>query len=133
MRRKLINERGGATANFIIVLLIAILLVYGGWNYIGAVYQSQGIKQEMQTAVLQGSALPSGKQPIDFIKSRIQKALTDYEVPLEGTTIEVKQTGNVFQARVTYKRKVNLLPFGFWEYEYTFDETAAPVGFLTKP
>lgn len=133
MRREV--EHGGATAKFVIVLLIVILAVYAGWNYVGALYQSAGIRQEMHTAVLQGSALPPNSpkgDPISITKERIKRAAQDYELPPD-TYIEVKW-GNqsLLQARVYYKRKINLLPFGLWEREYVFDETVTPTGFLTK-
>ncbi|MDW8303264.1 MAG: hypothetical protein RML33_00295 [Acidobacteriota bacterium] len=129
------TESGSATAKFVIVVLIVILAVYAGWNYVAVLYQSAQIRQEMHTAVLQGSALPPNSNkgdPISITKERIRRAVQDYELPPD-TYIEVKWSNqNLLQARVYYKRKINFLPFGLWEREYVFDETVTPTGFLTK-
>ena len=47
-------------------------------------------------------------------------------------TLNVTQQGNVIQARVTYTKNVSILPFGIYTYQYQFDNTATPTGFLLK-
>ncbi|RMG08411.1 MAG: hypothetical protein D6735_01775 [Acidobacteria bacterium] len=134
MRKLMKQERGSTMFKFILILIALILIVHAGWVYISALYQSESIKQEMQTAVLQGSALPPGQgkgNPVDIVKDRLRKAAAEYELPPD-TYIEVKPVNNVLQARVYYKKQINLLPFGLWKYDYVFDKTVAPTGFLTK-
>ncbi len=125
-----LNQKGNATAKFVVVFFALILVCYAGYNYIYAVYESQSLEQEMNTAVLQGSA-QSGQKAIDIPKQRIQRVVKEYNLP-EDTYIEVKIVNNFVQARVSYKKKISLLPFGLWEYDYVFDKTITPTGYLTK-
>ncbi|GIU81952.1 MAG: hypothetical protein D6687_01530 [Acidobacteria bacterium] len=124
------NQKGSAGVKFAIVLFVLLLVAYGGYNYIYAVYESQSLEQEMTTAVLQGSA-QSGQKAIEIPKARLQKVVREYGLP-EDTYIEVKVVNYFVHARVAYKKKINLLPFGLWEYEYVFDKTVTPSGYLTK-
>jgi len=124
------NQKGSAVAKFVIVLFVLILVSYAGYNYISALYESQALESEMQTAVLQGSA-QTGQKAIDIPKARIERVVKEYNLP-QDTYIEVKVVNNLVQARVYYKKKVSLLPFGIWDYEYVFDKTITPTGYLTK-
>jgi hypothetical protein len=125
-----LNQKGSATAKFIVVFFVLMLVCYAGYNYIYAVYESQSLEQEMNTAVLQGSA-QVGQKAIDIPKARLQRVIKEYNLP-EDTYIEVKIVNNFVQARVSYKKKISLLPFGLWEYDYVFDKTITPTGYLTK-
>jgi predicted negative regulator of RcsB-dependent stress response len=124
------NQKGSAVAKFVIVLFVLILVSYAGYNYISALYESQALESEIQTAVLQGSA-QAGQKAIDIPKARIERVVKEYNLP-QDTYIEVKVVNNLVQARVYYKKKVSLLPFGMWDYEYVFDKTITPTGYLTK-
>jgi len=46
--------------------------------------------------------------------------------------IEVKIVNAVIQARVAYSRQAEILPLGLYTYNYEFDHTATPTGFLMK-
>ena len=123
------GERGSAGAKFICVLAFIILVANAGYNYIPVRYQAESMKGEMETAVLQGIAMPGKMNPVDNVKGRILRALAVNELPPE-TYVEVKQSGNGITARVAYVKNVSLLPFGIYNYVYTFDHTATPTGFL---
>ena len=82
-------------------------------------------------SVLQGLALPGKVSPVDNVKERIQKSIVTNNIPSDAV-LDVKQTGNVITAHVMYKQPVNLLPFGIYKYNYSFDHTATPSGFLLK-
>ena len=126
------SERGGAGVKVMIVLLLLALAFNAGINYVPTAYDGENLKQEMQTVVVQGSALPNiSQKPVDVVKNRLQKVLSDNNIPADAF-VEVKQIKGVMQARVAYTKQVNMLPFGIYKYNYQFDHTAIPAGFLTK-
>ncbi len=126
------SERGGAGAKLLIILTALILAGHAGINYVPVAYAGESFKQDMQTAVVQGLATPirAGK-PTDFVKTKIERAARANDIP-QDAFIEVKQNGKVIQAHVFYSQTVNLLPFGMFKYEYVFDHTATPTGFLME-
>jgi hypothetical protein len=124
-------ERGGAGVKFLLVVVVLFLIGHAGYNYIPVAIEGEGMKQEMQTAVLQGTALPARGNPVAVVKQRLQKAALEYNLP-EDTFIDVRLANNVIQARVSYRKQVNMLPFGIYKREYIFDQTAIPSGFLMK-
>jgi hypothetical protein len=85
----------------------------------------------MQTAVVNALALPPTTKPMDNITSRIQRAAADNDIPADAV-VEIKPVGGHVQAHVSYTKAVGLLPFGLYNYNYQFDYTATPSGFLTK-
>lgn len=126
------SERGEAGAKLIIVLVILFLLGNAGYNFVPVAYEAENFKQEMQTAVVQGMAMPPvGVTPTDHVKNKIWKAARENHVPSDAVVHIIMNKG-VMQAQVTYTKKVPLLPFGLYEYEYVFDHTAMPTGFLMK-
>lgn len=124
-------ERGSAGAKFAIVFGIIALVVHAGINYVPVAYDAESLKSEMETAVLQGLALPGRVNPVDNVKARIQKSMQVNNIPPEAF-VDVRLAGNVISARVAYTKQVNLLPFGIYKYNYVFDQTATPTGFLLK-
>ncbi|MDQ2746161.1 MAG: hypothetical protein M3T96_02760 [Acidobacteriota bacterium] len=124
-------ERGGAGVKMVAILAVLFLIGHAGFNYVPTAYQGAGFKQDMQTAILQGMAVPPGVQPIDMVKGRIQKAIVNDNLPA-NTFYEVKPNKEGVAARVAYSKKVAILPFGLWNYNYQFDYTATPTGFLLK-
>ncbi len=125
------SEKGSAGVKFIFVLLFIVLVANAGFNYVPVAYSAESLKSDMGTAVLQGLALPGKLNAADNIKERIQKAIKADGIPPEAI-VDVKQVGNVLTARVAYAKQVNILPFGIYKYNYVFDYTATPSGFLTK-
>jgi len=125
------NQRGGAGVKLVLILVALITVANAGFNYVPVAYNGQSFKEEMQTAVIQGTALPSGGDPLGTIKTRIKRVAAANSVPADAV-IEVKQAGNVVQAHVVYSKKVEILPFGIYTHTYHFDHTATPAGFLSK-
>jgi hypothetical protein len=124
------GERGSAGVKFVITLAIIMLVANAGYNYVPIAYEAESVKSEMQTAVLQGLALPGKVNPVDNVKTRIQRALNANHVP-GNAVVEVKLVGNnSLIARVAYRKDIHLLPFGLFNYPYVFDHTATPSGFL---
>ena len=130
-RRDRKAERGSAGTKFLLVGVVLFLIGHAGCNYIPVAYQGESYKQEMQTAVLQGTALPSTRNPLGVVKDRLKKAARENNLP-EDALIEVKQLNNIIQAHVSYTTQVNLLPFGIYKRDYVFDQTVAPSGFILK-
>lgn len=125
------SERGGASVKFLLIFVAIILLANAGYNYIPVAYEGEHFKQEMETAVVQGMALPGGVDPSVVIKTKLKKVASANDIPPE-VFIEVKQVNNVPQARAAYSKVVKILPFGLYSYTYQFDHTATPTGFLAK-
>lgn len=124
------SERGSAKINFILVLMAFSLVVNAGYNYLPVAYNAQAFKQEMQAAVSQGiSVTPTTGTPVAVTKQRLAKSVMSHALPPD-TYIEVKMVNNLLQARVYFVKKVPVLPFGAYDYTYTFDERAATNGFL---
>jgi hypothetical protein len=125
-------EYGGAGVKFTIVIVVLFLLGNAGFNYVPVAYEGESFKQDMQTAVVQGTALPTmNRPPTDAVKEKLMRVVKTDALPAD-TVVEVKQINNVIQAHVRYNRTVSLLPFGMFQYIYQFDHTAAPTGFITK-
>jgi hypothetical protein len=125
------SERGSAGTKFLLVFAGILLIGHAGYNYVPVAYEAESMKTEMQTAVVQGLALPARVNPVENVKSRIMRAAQINSVP-DDVLIEVKQTQSSMSAHVVYAKQINMLPFGMFKYNYQFDHTATPVGFLLK-
>jgi len=125
------SERGSAGVKFAITLAIIMLVANAGYNYVPIAYEAESVKTDMQTAVLQGIALPGKLNPVDNVKERLQKTFAVNHVP-PNVIMDVRQIGNSITARVAYSKEVSILPFGIYTYSYVFDHTATPSGFLLK-
>ena len=125
------NERGSAGVKFLIVFVVLILLANAGYNYVPVAYAGESFKQDLQTAVVNGLAVPGRLNPVDVVKAKVQKAISDNDLP-KDTLVEIKQVGPTIQAHAVYSQKVSILPFGIYTYTYHFDHTAIPTGFLLK-
>ena len=132
-KEKSINgERGAAGTKLLFVLTILFLAGHAGINYVPVAYDAESFKQDMQTAVVQGLATPAkAGSPIKFVKEKIERAIAANDIP-EDAEVDVRQNGKVLQARVYYTQSVNILPFGIYKYDYVFDHTATPTGFLLR-
>lgn len=126
-----ISERGSAGVKAICVLIFFALVAHAGINYVPVAYNGANFKQEMDTAVVKGMAAPPKIKATDLVQSSIERAANLNDVP-EDAVIEVRAEGGYVQAHVAYSQQVNILPFGLFKYNYNFDHTARPTGFLTK-
>ncbi len=127
-----ISERGGAGIKLLLALLGLILIANAGYNFVPVAYQGENFKQEMDGAVVKGTALPAvGKPPVDTVRKRLFEVVARNEIP-DDAIIEVKQQGKTITGYVSYSREVQLLPFGLYVYTYNFEHTSAPSGFLIK-
>ena len=122
------SERGGAGVKMLLVLLVLLLIGHAGYNYIPVAYAGADLKQELQTAVVQGMAVARGEKPIDSVTKRVKGVIARSGFP--GATVQTKEVNNVVQAHVTHTQKINLLPFGLYQYDYVINHTATPSGML---
>jgi hypothetical protein len=124
------KERGGTGVKLTLVLVVLAIAAHAGINYIPVAYAAESFKSEMYTAVVQGLATP-GKaiSPVDAVKTRVQRAARANDIP-EDAVFEIKQVNKIVQARAVYDQPVPILPFGIYTYNYHFDHTATPTGFL---
>lgn len=124
-------ERGGAGIKFLITLSCIIVIGNAGYHYVPIAYEAESLKSDMQTAVVQGLASPGKVNPVENVKARIQRSIVQNSVPADAL-VEVKQAGAAVTAHVSYAKPISVLPFGMYTYNYQFDHTATPTGFLLK-
>lgn len=125
------SERGSAKVKLVVFLLVLFLIGHAGYNYIPVAYEGESFKQEMQTAVVQGMAVPPGMTINDMVKGKLQRAMASNNIP-PNAFVQVKLSKNTVQAHVAYTKQVNILPFGIYKYNYQFNHIATPAGFLLK-
>ena len=127
-----LSERGSVRTKFLLTIVVLFLIANAGLNFIPVAYQGESFKQEMQTAVVQGLANPSAAgKATEVIKAKLQRAARENDLPVD-TFMEIKQNGNTIHAHVYYVKPIQILPFNAYTYNYEFDHTATPVGFLSK-
>ena len=125
------SERGSAAVKFTIIIVVLFLAANAGFNYVPIAYAGENFKQDMDIAVVNGLAVAGRFNPMDIIKQRLQRSISDNGLP-NDTLVEVKQNGNIYQAHAVYTQPVHILPFGIYTYNYHFDYTAVPKGYLLK-
>ena len=125
------SERGSAGVKFLLVGIVIVLCANAGYNYIPVAYEGAALREDMDTAVVKGLAASGMMKPMDVVKASIQRAINNYSIPPEAV-IEIKPQGQMIQAKISYSKKVSILPFGMYNYKYDFNYTAAPQGYLLK-
>lgn len=125
------SERGSAGTKFLLVFVVLALIAHAGINYIPVAYAGANFQQEMQTAVVNGMAVPPTVKPVDAVKVRIAKAAADNDIP-KDMVLDVAMNGQTVTAHASYTKAINILPFGLYVYNYRFDHTAIPSGYLLK-
>lgn len=125
------SERGSAGVKFLIIAVTLFLIGNGAVNYIPVAYDGASFKAEMDAAVVKALAASGQMKPLDIAMGTVRRAATDYNVPADAF-VDVKPVNGVIQAHVVFQKKVNILPFGIYKYDYNFNYVARPVGFLLK-
>lgn len=125
------NESGSAGLKLVVTLVILFLIGHAGYNAVPVLYQSADIKSELHTAVVQGSALPgTAGNPVDVTKLRLKNYLAKNGIT--DAFIDVKSNGGMMKGTIKYTKTIDILPFGLYKYQYNFDNTDSPMGFLMK-
>lgn len=125
------SQRGSATTKFLIIFVFILMAAHAGYNYVPVAYNGASFRQEMDTAVVKGLAAAGRIHPVEAVTAHIRKAANDYRIPSDAVIEIVNDKGHV-TARATYQQPVNMLPFGMYKYNYKFEYTAAPTGYLLK-
>lgn len=126
------GEYGGAGVKLLLVAVVLILLANAGYNFIPFAYKAESFRQDMQTAVVQAVAMPASYgKATEIAKRRILASAEENSIPAD-MVLEVKEQNKTVVARAHFVKKIPLLPFGIFNYDFVFDYTAAPSGFLTK-
>ena len=125
------TERGGAGVKLLAVAVVIILMANAGYHFIPVAYNAESFKQEMSGAVVQALALPSSYgKTTEVVKRKIASAAETHDVPIDYQ-LDVREQNKTITAHVHYVKPIPVLPFGIYTYQYEFDYTAAPNGFLT--
>jgi hypothetical protein len=125
------SQRGSAGAKFLVLIVLIVLLAHAGYNYVPVAYNGASFRQEMDTAVVKGLAASGQMKPVDVVTAHVKKAAHDYSIPSDAF-IEIKPGQGHIAARASYQQPVNMLPFGLYKYNYQFEYTAVPTGYLLK-
>jgi hypothetical protein len=125
------RERGGAGIKFLFVFIVIILIANAGYNYVPVAYNGASLRQDMDTAVVKALGAPGQLKSTDVLAASLQKAVRDNDIPPDAI-VEIKPAAAALEAHVSYTKKVPVLPFGLYNYNYDFDYTARPVGYLLK-
>jgi hypothetical protein len=125
------SERGSAGVKFLFIFIVLFLIANAGYHYVPVAYDGANFRQEMDTAVVKGLAASGQMKPLDVVKASVSRAAEQNNVPKDAF-IDIRPEKGVIMAQVAYSRKVGMLPFGLYEYDYKFDYTARPVGYLLK-
>ena len=67
------SERGSAKVKFLIIAVVIIGAANAGYNYIPVAYAGESFKQEMQTSVVNGMAMPDRMSPVEYVKPQDPK------------------------------------------------------------
>ncbi len=124
-----VSERGSAGPKLLIVA--AVLLIAGNAliNWVPVAYNGENFKQEMHTAAVQAMVMPSSMgNPVEMTKKKLKTLAAKNQLPPDAF-IDVKMQSNVLTVHVAYEQEVSIVPFGIYNYKYTFDNTATPTGF----
>ena len=125
------SERGSAGVKFLLVVVVLGVIANAGFHYIPVAYDGANFRQEMDTAVVKGLAASGQMRPLDVVKASIARAVAQNNVP-DDAVIEIKPENGVVTAQAYYTKKVGMLPFGLYDYNYQFAYTARPSGYLLK-
>lgn len=126
------SERGEAGAKLLFIVVLLFLAGHAGYNFIPVAYHAENFKQEMHSAVIKGMSLPPvGVTPMDHVKNNVMRAARENDLPADAF-IQVKTNKGVIEVYVSYVKKVPILPFGLYDYSYTFEHSASPSGYLMK-
>lgn len=127
------REHGGAGIKFLIIVVVLFVIGHAGYSYVPLAYGGEDFKQRMNEIVINAFAMPNspGSSP-EAIKNRLRAYANDYKVPADAFIKVEKMENGALKAQVKFTKEIELLPLGLYKYNYNFDHTATPNGYLTK-
>lgn len=126
------SQRGSAGLKLLRTILVFYVVGNALYNYLPVAYNTENLRTEMHSAVLQGMSLPPTMgNPVEVTKRRLQNVMKANNIP-SYAYLEVKAVNNVIQARIAYMQPIAVLPFGLYDYNYQFDYTTNNGSYLAK-
>lgn len=125
------GERGGAGIKLLLVFILLFVVGHAGYNYIPIAYEGASFRTDMDSAVVKGLAASGQIKPLETVKATVTHSMASNNIPADAF-VDIKPVKGVVQAHVVYTKPVKILPFGLYNYTYSFDYTAVPVGYLTE-
>lgn len=127
------RERGGATVKFLAVIIAIFLVAHAGFNYIMVWYQCTQFKEAMIESVTQAYAMPNSNLNVPENLLKKLRAVGNEDGVPANAVIKVEKQAAGMQARASFVREIDLLPFNLYKYNYQFDYLAVPPsGFASK-
>jgi hypothetical protein len=123
------GELGGSKITLTIVLVVLALAIHAGVNLLPVKYNDSDIKQQLQgiaTNAVVNTSATTGNNQISWATTELNRLATDYGLP--PTAFKAEMAGQNVKTSVKYKRKVAILPFGLYDYEYDLDYSAVSFG-----
>jgi hypothetical protein len=124
------GELGGSKATLTIILVILFLGGYAGINYVPIAYSESDIKTQMQTITTNAIILPASttnNNQVAWTTAELNHLAQNYDLPPSVFKAEI--AGPAVKASINVHRKIPLLPFGLYNYEYDFVYSASSAGF----
>jgi len=124
-------ECGSAGVKMLLIAVVIVVLANAGYHYIPVAYEGASFRQEMDTAVVKGLAASGQMKPLEVVKAHLQNAAKNNNLPADAI-IDIRPSGKMISATATYSKNVDMLPFGLYKYNYQFNYTAVPTGYLAS-
>lgn len=124
------GELGGSRITLTIVLVVLALSIFAGYNFIPIAFADSEIKTQMQTIATNAVILPASttnNNQVSWSMAELGRLAQQYEIPKEAFKAEM--AGPAVKCTIKLKRKIPILPFGVYTYEYDLNYTAASAGY----
>ncbi|HKS29340.1 MAG TPA: hypothetical protein VJS44_16035 [Pyrinomonadaceae bacterium] len=113
------GERGEGRLKFLIVLAVLAVVAYSAYQYVPVAIQGYQLKDVMQQTVNTAALQPQTTS--DALRKTLADRAQEYGAPPPPTTqVAVVIQDGRWQARVQYTKPI---PFPFYTYQYSFDNT----------
>ncbi|MEO6393394.1 MAG: hypothetical protein ABIP75_16215 [Pyrinomonadaceae bacterium] len=126
------SELGGSRITLTIVLVVLALSIFAGYNFIPIAFADSDIKTQLQTIATNAVILPAsttGNNQINWTTTELNHLAQQYEIPTEAFKAEM--SGPAVKCTIKLKRKIPILPFGIYTYEYDFNFSATSAGYAS--
>lgn len=127
------SQRGSAGVKLLAVGVVLFLIGHAGFNYIPVGFECENYKQKMNEVVMNAYAMPNAPTSTpEAVTDRLRRNFVEHNIPADAFLKVEKVKDGALKAQVYFKKSINILPFGIYRYEYEFNHTASPAGYLAK-
>ncbi|NNF00806.1 MAG: hypothetical protein HKN25_17455 [Pyrinomonadaceae bacterium] len=123
------SQRGGAGVKVLLVLVILVIIGRAAWNFVPVWYAGENLKQELATAVKKAETLPDKNDPKGTLVRGLDVLKRTSVIPKDAA-VTIKEVKGALQTNIRYTRKVSILPFGIYDYDFVFNHTATRHGLI---